>query len=500
MPAWRPRLGLIRTREEASGMASTVRFVWQVLRLIARSQWPTEKLRAFREQRLRRLLAHAAKHSPFYGSRLRGIDPRQARLQDVTPLTKPEMMENFDAVVTDRRISLAGVERFMQDPANHGKPFLGQYAVCHSSGSQGQPVVVVQGADHMLLAFAVQAARQVRYRESPLALALRRWHEPSRLALVTQRPGFYPSSAVFSCLQEINLPFVRLLRLSVFDPPHEVVARLNDFRPNFLAGYSSSLEMLAHEERVGRLRLRQTRCLEQITNVSEPLPATSRKRIEGAFGVHVADQYALAECPALTFGCPMSVGSHLNADLAYLEVADDDYRPVPDGTPGTKVLVTNLYNLVQPLIRYEVGDVVTLSERRCVCGSTMPHIESVAGRTKERLWVEADGEAREVPYYLFLAALHQFTDIAEHQVLQTGRNQFIVRVAPQPGRQLSGQRVLEGIARGLDDEGMAGKVEVDVEVVPEIPPDPRTGKRQRVRNLVGPPAGVQPARPEPTVH
>ena len=45
-------------------------------------------------------------------------------------------------------------------------------------------------------------------------------------------------------------------------------------------------------------------------------------------------------------------------------MVDDEYRPVPAGVPGAKVLVTNLYNRVQPLIRYEVGDVVTLSPSR----------------------------------------------------------------------------------------------------------------------------------------
>src|SRR5262249_973812 len=116
------------------------------------------------------------------------------------------------------------------------------------------------------------------------------------------------------------------------------------------------------EREQGRLRLTRLRGL---TNTSEPLTPDARALIEAAFGVRVSDCYLTAECLALTTGCPVSGGAHVNSDLAMLEVVDDGYRPVPDGVAGSKVLVTNLYNLVQPLIRYEVGDVVTMSAAPC---------------------------------------------------------------------------------------------------------------------------------------
>jgi phenylacetate-coenzyme A ligase PaaK-like adenylate-forming protein len=284
------------------------------------------------------------------------------------------------------------------------------------------------------------------------------------------------------------LPFIRLLRLSVFDPVAEIVGSLNQFRPHFLIGYTSSLEVLAREEQAGRLRLRAGG-LRLITNVSEPLPPASRALIEQAFGVFVADQYAMAECMALSSGCPQYPGSHLNADLACLEVVDDDNRPVPDGLPGSKVLVTNLYNRIQPLIRYEVGDAVTVSPSRCLCGSNLPLIQSITGRTKERLWVQVNGGYRELPYYLFLAGLHHCLELAEHQVLQTGPNRFVVRVAPQPGKTISAERVRQLVEDCVRLEGMAGLFALEVQVVDEILPDPNSEKMQRVVNLVGPPPG-----------
>src|SRR5262249_30026405 len=154
----------------------------------------------------------------------------------------------------------------------------------------------------LLQAFAVQAARGQPVGTIPTDLLARLWQR-TRLAVVTQRPGFYPSGSLFAYLAAEGLPFIRLLRLSVFDPVAGVVDRLNEVRPPSLIGYTSSREGRAREGRAGRRRL-GAGGLRLVTNISEPLPPASRALVESAFGVFVADQYAMAECMALSSGCP----------------------------------------------------------------------------------------------------------------------------------------------------------------------------------------------------
>jgi phenylacetate-coenzyme A ligase PaaK-like adenylate-forming protein len=474
-------------------MFALPRFVFRTSRLRSLGRRSPEQLCAVQEARWRRLLRYAARHSPFYQERLAGLDLDRCRPADLPPLTKAEMMANFDALVTDQRVRRAGVEEFMAAPENLGRFYLNRYAVCHTSGSQGQPALVVQEGPDILLGLQAQIARGQVIPGGPLVWqALRHLVRPARLAVITQKPGFYPSGAAFSYLAAAFLPVIRLLHLSVFAPPTELVARLNDFQPELITGYASALEELAREEERGLLRLRQSGRLRGLTSTSEPLPPASRALIERAFGVHVSNCYLMAECLALTTGCPQSTGAHVNADLAILEVVDDEYRPVPAGEPGAKVLITNLYNRVQPLIRYEVGDVVTLSPSPCRCGSPLPLVQAVGGRTKDRFWLEAEGGRREVPYYLFLAALHHCTELAEHQVLQTGPRHFVVRVAPQPGQAVSAERVRRFVDRSVEAEGLAHLLEVHVEVVDQIPRDPRTGKVMRARNLVTDSGAYQP--------
>jgi phenylacetate-CoA ligase len=314
---------------------------------------------------------------------------------------------------------------------------------------------------------------------------------PARLATVTQKPGFYPSGSTFAYLAGLRQFGMRLLLQSVFAPIEEQVARLNDFRPEHLTGYTSALEALAREEIAGRLRLRSGG-LQQVTNIAEPLPPDSRAFIEGAFGVHISDCYSAAECLAMTSGCPHFAGSHVNLDLARVEIVDDRYRPVPDGEAGARLLVTNLYNTVVPLIRYELGDAATMSRSPCPCGSPLPLVQSVAGRTKERFWAEIDGRVRELPYYLFLAGLHHYLDLAEHQVVQTGWNRFTVRVAPVRNKTLSADRVRNLVADSLRAEGLLDVIDFSVEILDTIAPDAQTGKIRRAVNLFGSP----PSEPE----
>jgi phenylacetate-coenzyme A ligase PaaK-like adenylate-forming protein len=459
-------------------------------RLIPPRAGEADRILEVREDRFRRLLRHASQNSPFYKERFRNIDVETCELADLPTLSKPEMMANLDDVFTDRTLRRSDIEAFISDHRNLGVYFKDKYALCHTSGSQGQPALVVQDRHAIITSFAAQFARGNKVKRKFLP-HIGRLIDPARMVIITQRPGFYPSSTFFNYFPRVARPYLKLQRMSVFDPIEDIVQRLNDFQPTFITGYTSSLEYLAREQEAGRLRLREGGKLEQLNSMSEPLPLAVAERIEAAFGVHVTNSYSMAECMALSCGCPVCRGSHLNSDLAILEVVDADYRPVPAGTPGSKVLLTNLYNFVQPIIRYEIDDIVTMSAKPCACGNLLPLIESVGGRAKDRLWVEIDGRSRDLPIYVFLAALDNETDLAEHQILQTGVNAFVLRAAPQTGKQLSTERLRSYVMQSLANEGLAGVLSLEIELVDRILPD-KSGKVSRAKNLIGPPSDERP--------
>lgn len=435
-----------------------------------------------RNNQFRRLLHHAFDRSPFYRKKFEGIDLDSCKISDLPILTKAEMMENLDVVFTDRDIRRFEIEHFISDPENLGVLYKGRYVVCHTSGSQGQPALIVQDADAILTTFAAQFARGVKI-ERRFLPHIQKLIKPARMAIITQKPGFYASSTFFSFFPAAARRFLKLERLSVFDAPDHLVDRLNAFQPHFVTAYASTLELLARENLAGHLQLSE--CLQQMTNISEPLPETSARQIEAAFGVHVSNVYSVAECMALTCGCTATHGSHLNSELAIIEVVDANNRPVPDGAAGSKVLLTNLYNFIQPIIRYEIDDIVRLSPTACPCGKFLPLIQSVEGRMKDQLWMVARGKTHN-PFFLFQAAMQHETNVAEHQILQTGFNTFVLRAAPQCGRSVSSAQLQRYVHQTFAAEGLAEVISLDIQIVDRIVPE-ETGKVRRARNLFAPP-------------
>ncbi len=450
-----------------------------------------ERVAALQEQRLRAMLRHATTHTAFYRRKYRGLDPERCRLADLPPTNKGELMADFDATVTDPAIRRPLLEAFLDDPANEGRRFLGRYIPSHTSGSQGQPMLMVQDQRALELMFGLQMTRGNAGRVSA-AEAVRKFFQPARLAVVTLKRGFYPSASTFEYMPADARRFMNVLRLSQTDD--DVVERLNAFRPTVLTAYAGVLEMLALEALAGHLRLAPE--LMQVVNNSEVLTDRARSRIEEAFGLRVMNNYATGEVPFLSNGCPTDDGAHVNADWAILEVVDDQYRPVPAGTPGRKVLLTNLANRLQPFLRYEVGDVVTMAAGPCGCGNRLPRVERIEGRSADTFWIGESRRYRQVINSVFKNAFDYTREVREWQAVQTERNRVEVRLELLPGATLNEPHARAALDRQLAMYGYTGLLDVRLAVVPQLGPDPKTGKFRRMVSLVGEPTDRDPESPD----
>jgi len=60
------------------------------------------------ERRLRRLVRYTMQHSPFYAKLYKGINPDTFRLQDLPPINKQTLMENFDDIINRTRAQAKG--------------------------------------------------------------------------------------------------------------------------------------------------------------------------------------------------------------------------------------------------------------------------------------------------------------------------------------------------------------------------------------------------------
>jgi phenylacetate-coenzyme A ligase PaaK-like adenylate-forming protein len=430
------------------------------------------------------LVRFAAEHSPLYREKYRGIDLNHFELSQLPTTNKVEVASHFEESLTDRRIRRADVEKFAENPDNLGRWFLDRYAVSHTSGSQGQPLLILQDRLALEVFFAAMCSRGNPSGKPGVIEGLRRFRHPVRVAIVTLQRGFYPSGSAIEFMPEIVGDFVHIQRLSSVQS--DLIERLNAFQPNVLVSYASVLEALAIQSE--KLHLNNLR---QIANISEQLVSRAGKRIQEAFHVALPDHYATGECLLLSNGCPTHGGSHINADWAIFEVVDDDYRPVPPGQLGKKILVTNLANTVQPFIRYEVGDRVMMAVEPCRCGSRLPRIDHVEGRAAETFWVFDGSRHQLVAGGLFSAALDSLHEIREWQAIQTERNRVKVRLELLPHVSTPPPLLREAFLRALTRQELPSYVAVDVEVVPKLLPDQVTSKFRRMISEIGPPDDPQ---------
>jgi phenylacetate-CoA ligase len=196
----------------------------------------------------------------------------------------------------------------------------------------------------------------------------------------------------------------------------------------------------------------------------EVLHAHHRRVIQQALGCRVFDQYGCTEI--CVFAAQCHEGSmHISPDYGVLEVVDERDKPVPVGTTG-QIICTGLVNDAHVLIRYRLGDRGALSNEPCRCGSPLPVLKSIEGRTGD-VFVLPDGRRLGI----LGDEMYGVTSVAEWQLIQEAPDLFTVRVVPAKGyRKADGDQILKNLGHDLPG------VTIHIETVPAIERGPG-GKR-----------------------
>jgi phenylacetate-CoA ligase len=113
----------------------------------------------------------------------------------------------------------------------------------------------------------------------------------------------------------------------------------------------------------------------------EQLFEEQRRLISQSLGNNLFDQYGCGEVQSIAFECNYHTGLHHAFEHSILEVLDDNNYNCNEG----RVILTNLDNMAMPLIRYENGDLVKLSDQKCPCGRSGIIIKKVMGRQFDHL-------------------------------------------------------------------------------------------------------------------
>jgi phenylacetate-coenzyme A ligase PaaK-like adenylate-forming protein len=436
-------------------------------------------LQARRARRLALLLDRAARDSPLYRRLLRGRDAARLPLHALPIQHKADLMQRFDEWVTDPALTLDGLRGFTADPSRIADPYLGRYVVWESSGSSGEPGIFVQDAAAMAVYDALEALRHPRPRA--LAHLLDPWGFDECIAFVGAIGGHFASTVSAERLRRLNPAMARTLhQLSFLQPLAGLVASLEALQPTTLCTYPSMAVLLAEERSAGRLRIDPREVWTGGEHLSESMHAFVRQAFDGC---SVVESYGASEFLALASQC-RSGSLHLNSDWAVLESVDERGRPVPDGEPGATVLLTNLANHVQPLIRYDLGDRVVLQSQACACGSALPVVR-VDGRSDDTLSLHtASGHAVRLLALALTTVLEEEAGLFDFQLEQTGLCALRLRSALQgEAADLALRRGRDALAAMLARHGLGA---VTIRLRSGVPN--RRGPGGKVRRVIALPA------------
>jgi phenylacetate-CoA ligase len=152
--------------------------------------------------------------------------------------------------------------------------------------------------------------------------------------------------------------------------------KLEEFRTEFLYGYPSVIYLFSKFLTEEGLKLPRLRA---VVTTAEMLQPRYRQGIESALGCPVFNNLGCNDGGYEAYECKFHRGLHYNDLQSILEA-----RNHGSDLPG-ELLITNLWNRSTPFIRYAVGDLITMSNSPCRCGSRFPLITSVEGRTADIL-------------------------------------------------------------------------------------------------------------------
>lgn len=351
----------------------------------------------YQKKKLKKLLKNAKENSNFYRELYKDIDVNNItpyNIAELPPVTKTQILENYNDCVCDKNIDMNDVIDFASDLNNLHKLYLDRYVIDSTSGTTGQKLKVINDKkefEYMLAMGAVYTWPKKKY-----ALDILNSNRP--LVYIAPTDGFYASLAI----SKAYLGLSKSNKSEIIDfrvPINELVYRLNSINPIMIGGYVSTFLSLADEANAGRLNID----VKYMIAIGTIYSKKDRETVKKAFNCITFTSYSCTEAGEVGCECDQE-HYHLSMDVI-VEAADDLMNPVPDGTESNCILITNLWNTTMPMIRYRINDKCIVHSERCACGR----------KTK---WIEVLGrEAIRIPFTTKDNKLIYFTDMMFELIL-----------------------------------------------------------------------------------
>ncbi|MBR9859356.1 adenylate synthase [bacterium] len=385
------------------------------------------------------------KNSEFYAD----LNHRAAKLNEYPVLYKAVFMKNFEAINT-AGIALEEAFKVALDAENGMRinSEINGITVGLSSGTSGNRGV-----------FLASEKERAQWVGAVLDRVI-------GLKLKKRKVAFF-LRANSELYESVNSSLLQFDFYNIHDELEVQVERLNALNPDILVAQPSVLLRIAEGVNMGKCKIKPSK----IISVAEVLEPIDERFLERVFDLDIDQVYQCTE-GFLAFTCNKG-NLHLNEysliiEKRYIDLEKKRFHPI----------ITDLERVSQPIIRYELNDI--LIEGECTCGSVFTCLEQIEGRADDTLCFE-NQEGRKVYIYpdIFRRRIIKNCEwVHEYQLVQTGERELEYAIKAENGSSLISEQFKKEIAQLLEERGL---VDIELEEVKYLDPKPGD-KLRRIRN------------------
>ena len=318
-----------------------------------------EAIRKMQDRLLAGQIRYCRANSPFYRRLLAAFPDRDYDydlLQELPTTGKSELAEHN--------------EEFFAVPMRQVAD------ICFTSGTTGNPCRIVYTRSDL---------DRLAYNDACGYVAAGMTPDDKVLLTCTIDRCFIAGLAYYQGVVKLGAAGIRNGLNTVFS--HAEIVR--SIRPDAVVGVPSFLVKLGQYLAENHI---DASCIKRLVCIGEPIRTRTMeltplgRKLNDFWPDAVHSTYASSEIVTSFTECSALCGGHPPADLAVVEILDEEGNRVPDGQVG-EVTVTPLQVTGMPLVRFRTGDISFIIPEPCSCGRGTIRLGPILGRKAQMLKV-----------------------------------------------------------------------------------------------------------------
>ena len=352
-----------------------------------------DEFRKWQDDQKWKIARHHYDNNPFYRKKVGNYFPD--KWEDLPIMEKPDYQGDLEKLLSD------GYTRKNTYIAN-------------TSGSSGHPFFFAKNKEAHAMTWAL-----IKNRYS--------WHG---LKLNSKQARFLgtPLETTTNFQEKIKHFIINRKLFPVFDLSdytlEKFFKKIIKTKFEYIYGYTNSLVLFARYLIKNAIVL-QNVCptLSLCITTSEVLTPEDRKILNKAFGVNIVNEYGVSEAGAIVAFENKNKNWLLNKETQFIEIIDSNQLPLGDGKTG-EIIITDLYNIAMPFIRYRVGDIGLIKKTSTINGYKI--LDSLHGRTNDNIALPSGRVSPGLTfYYISRSILESSGVLKEFIIRQTALDTFV---------------------------------------------------------------------------